>query len=479
MKRLGTILLTALVALLPFAPAKAESNILLNGQKQYYTVQLRSDKQAIVYARVVFENASSETDLSTYEFSLPSGVSINNLSAQQILAKSSTTTCKTYETLEQWQTRTNITSNSTYDTTKKCVVTNTASYVEDYDYDKNISGSTDYYYYSYYQQRDSKFEYTDLKQSNTNGIYTVTLSEAVKPKKQGSILLTFTTRDFISGGTFGRYAYDVRTLLAKQMIDKTTVAVNFDDDMFTREATQQRAYNTTSSSADAISETTSAGSTYQSKSMDSLIGSIGRGGLYVKTQSSLLPGDMLSVTGIFATNSTALFTNEILFSLLLLVLLALGIGLYRIWRKGHPSRTHTRKEGSQDAQRTVQAATTGSPVRTASLTTPWRLIVLTSCVSIIGTLFLVFALGSILSDAGSNGDVNGMLTVFGIIAVGLFSGVIAPLLYALRFGVEDAFRWALVHVAFITMLLFALGAFLNATNSTNDAPSSYYNDTLN
>lgn len=469
MKRLGIILLTALVALLPLSPAKAESSILLNGQKQYYTVQLRSDKQAIVYARIIFENASSETDLSTYEFSLPSGVSASNLSAQQILAKSTETICKTYETLEQWRARIGTTSTSTYDTSKKCLVTDMAAYDDDFDYDNNISSSTDYYYYSYYQQRDSQFEYTDLKQSNANGTYTVTLSEAVKPKKQGSILLTFTTHDFISGGTFGRYTYNVRTLLAKQMVDKTTVAVNFDNDMFTREASQQRAYSTSTSSTDTLTSAGSSNSAYQSKSMDSLVGSIGRGGLYVKTQSSLLPGDMLSVSGIFATNSTALFINEILGGVLFIALLGVAIGLHRIWRRGHPRKDHAKNTHTTDGPDTIVASHS---------TTPWKIIVLTSCISIVGSLVLIFAVGSVLSNAMSDSSISSVLAVFGIIAVGLFGGVIAPLLYVLRFGVEDTFKWALIHVAFIAALLLAFGAVASMTSSSNNEPRYYYDDTI-
>lgn len=96
MKRILLLLIAAIALVLPVAPARAEST-LLNGQTQYYTVQLRTDKRAIVYARIIFENPSSSDNLSTYEFSLPSGVSVQDLSAQQILAKSTDTPdCKTY-----------------------------------------------------------------------------------------------------------------------------------------------------------------------------------------------------------------------------------------------------------------------------------------------------------------------------------------------------------------------------------------------
>ena len=86
MKRFIAALMAVTAAVLMNVPAGAES-VLLNGQKQYYTVQLRSDKQAIVYARIIFENPSADKSLTNYEFTLPKGITIHNESAQQILAK--------------------------------------------------------------------------------------------------------------------------------------------------------------------------------------------------------------------------------------------------------------------------------------------------------------------------------------------------------------------------------------------------------
>src|SRR5574344_2023403 len=111
MKKLKQLILILAIALVPLASASAvtpartgEGSPLLNGQKHYYTVQLRSDKKSLVYARIIFSNPSSDQDLSTYEFSLPDGVNVANLSAQQILAKSAgDKTCKTYETIEDWR----------------------------------------------------------------------------------------------------------------------------------------------------------------------------------------------------------------------------------------------------------------------------------------------------------------------------------------------------------------------------------------
>lgn len=483
MKKIILALLTVMMALAPGLPANAES-ALLNGQKHYYTVQLRSDKQAIVYARIIFENGSADKELSSYEFSLPNGVSAQNLSSQQILAKSTgEKVCKTYETIEQWRARLSkapvgssapvIPSDSLYNSSKQCMEwTPETKYDENFDYNTNSTSSTAYYSYSYYQQRDSKFDYVDLSQTNNGATYTVTLSEPVKPKKQGSILVSFTTRDFISGGFLGRYDYNVRTLLAKQMVDKATVAVNFDNDMFTREAQQQRTYESSSSSTSLKNGVSAANGAdaYQSRSMDSLIGGIGRGGLYVKTQSSLLPGDTLSVKGIFATNQAIMYSTEFLLSLLLLALIVAAAFVYHRWRKKHPRpikpATANNSEGSQPTATVPVIGGLFQKISAANSTTPWRSIVLASVISIIATVVLTLAVGSVIEGMSSGSSSDGskmMLQIFGIFAIGILAGLVAPTLYMLRFGVQNAFRWVLVHLVIIVTLLLIFTS-LNAPN---------------
>ena len=84
---------------------------------------------------------------------------------------------------------------------------------DDYDYKNDISNANRYYNYSYYQQQylrqNSEFEYSDLSTNKSDNSYEVELATPVKPKKQGSILLSFTTSDFINSGLAGRYEYDV------------------------------------------------------------------------------------------------------------------------------------------------------------------------------------------------------------------------------------------------------------------------------
>lgn len=458
MKKIIIALLATVLAFLPATSTKASST-LLNGQKQYYTVQLRSDKRAVVYARIIFENASADQDMSTYAFSLPKDVTVENLSAQQILAKNTEDKpCQTYETIDQWRARVNKSttyyqSDAAYNSARQCLVWGTAGeYDEDFDYDTNTSSSSDYYYYSYYQKKDSKFDYADLTQTNSGGDYSVTLSEPVKPKKQGSILVSFTTSNFVTGGFLGRYDYNVRTLLAKQMIDKTTVAVNFDSDMFTREATGKRTYETSSSaSANLAAGADMANNAYQSKSTDNLVSSIGRGGLYVKSQASLLPGDTLSVTGVFGTNSVVLFSTEILIGILVIAALGIALWRYLVWRKKHPRKTASADSDTSTPTPTFNRAF--QKLSDASSTTPWLSTVLASVISIVGTIVITLALVSSTSDLSSSSSTNSTLLAFGVIAVGVIGGLLAPALYMARFGVKSVFKWSLVHLGLIVVIL--------------------------
>lgn len=470
MKRFIAALMAVTAAVLMNVPAGAES-VLLNGQKQYYTVQLRSDKQAIVYARIIVENPSADKSLTNYEFTLPKGVTIHNESAQQILAKTSgSQTCKTYETLEQWrsrqQTGTFAPSDNSYPNSRRCIDWQTATlYDESYDFDQNSASSTDYYYYSYYQKRDTKFDYLDLTHRNDGNNYTVTLSEPIKPKKQGSLLISFTTNDFVTGGLFGRYDYNVRTLLAKQMIDKTTVSVNFDDDMFTREAEQKRTYQTNSTSDKIMAGAESAsGAPYQSKSMDSIISNAGRGGIYVKTQASLLPGDTLSVTGVFGTNAFVLYGREFLIALLCLAVLGELIWLFANWRKAHP-----RKRTANALNDNAETSTLATTLVVEDQPTSWGRIIITCVASIVATTVASLAVANIMTGAHYGSGTANVLAILGLIVVVFFGTVLLPALYMFPYGIKNVFKWALVQFAVLVVLLIILSLLI-----TGSGPE-YYN----
>ncbi|NCU44019.1 hypothetical protein EOL71_03600, partial [Candidatus Saccharibacteria bacterium] len=250
----GLVIALGLVAV-PALQASAMS--LIATEKQYYTVQLRSDEKTLNYVKIIFENSSSSDELKSYTFSAPNGLKISNVGVQQVLAKPKDgSICKTYETIDQWRDRQTYFYNNysaaqiqqEYERGKKCLeYETTGEYDEDFDYDGNMSSSYDYYYYSYYQRPDTKFNYSDLTLQENGSDYTVELEKPVKPKKQAAILVSFVGEGVISN-FLGYYSYEYKTLVSKQMVSKATVAINFDEGMYSREAKQKRTVETSGSS---------------------------------------------------------------------------------------------------------------------------------------------------------------------------------------------------------------------------------------
>lgn len=262
------------------------------------------------------------------------------------------------------------------------------------------------------------------------------------------MLVSFTTRDFVNKGLLGRYTYDIKTLLSSELIKDTTVAVNFDDDMYTREAEQERTYETSTTSTASVSEgAEAASSTYKSKSTDSLLGNIGRGGLYTKEQSSLLPGDILTVSGVFATNSLVLHTKEFLTGLSIIALIAIAWYVYRKWRKKNPKQIATKSTDTTKKLTSDETEVSWGRLVVVSIVSISLIVFLSVCVSIVGAI----AYGSSISSSLS------LAIVAAMVAVVPLGGIVAPMAYVLRYGPRMAMRWVVVEILVILVLIFILG----------------------
>lgn len=454
-----------LVASTTMAPAVSAAT-LLNGQNHYYSVQLRSDKQAIVYGKIVF--SATDTAQSTISLRLPDGISADNLSAQQVLAKYGENQCKEYETILQWEERQSQLFRSpsmsldSYDRTKRCIEFHEKDSIdEDYDHNSNTRSSDHFSPYYYIKRDTTSFEYQEITIKQNGQVLEFSLPTSIQPNKQGSIIVSYTTPDVISGG-FGYFSYSFRTLISEGLIDSTRVAIDFDDDLYSSEADQKRTSEISASSG------ISSGSDLLlsgNQSTDDTMRGIGKGGRYIQAQGKMLPGDTLEVKGVFATNPVLLMGKEIGIVVVVLLGLLLGALGYRRYRKKHPK---------QIVQTESQTATTGRSSVWSMLTNRGNLsstptissLVKSSIISILGTaagiiiLTVLFYAGS---DYYSTSDIPGMLTltlfIVSITAIGLFGLLIIPGLNVLRRGVDQAYIWALVHIVTIvamTAILWAL-----------------------
>ena len=59
----------------------------LSNQQHGYEVHMRSDGKSVVKAGLVFVNTDNTSDKTTYQFTAPEGVKLDNVKVRQVLAK--------------------------------------------------------------------------------------------------------------------------------------------------------------------------------------------------------------------------------------------------------------------------------------------------------------------------------------------------------------------------------------------------------
>ena len=443
----------------PYSAHAATTN-LLAGQKQYYTVMMRSDKQSLVYAKVTFENSSATEDLTSFSFTLPDDVAVSNLTVQQILAKETTRSCKTYETYDAYKSRVTYAYQYTqdyYNQNKICLMYDeTSAYDEDFDFDTNMSGTTEYYYYDYYLRRsaDNKFEYKDLTPKQTGQTYTVELPTPIHAKKQGAVLVAYTSKSYISGA-LGRFTYDFQTFTAKELVSKAVVAINFDDELYSRLTSSARQVSTAAVSSGAEGVGLDSSTSYESKAVDEIQTGIGRGGRYVKEKAQLLPGETFSVQGVFATSMFMLYAPTILWSLLTVALLAAGGWFgYRFYRRKHPRVAKAAKTGATDKNTSAAGEKT---MLTSGITLKSALLV--SLAAIGASVAVVLLVIGLLALIGLHDSYNGFANSIILMAVCLALIVlfVIPFVYVLaRYGAHSTFKWLVYHIVVLLTVLVVI-----------------------
>lgn len=441
---------------------------LLQGQNHYYTVMMREDKRSLVFAKVTFQNPSDKDELKSYSFTAPDDVKLSDVTVQQILAKDVTKTCKKYETYDQYRARITYGYESDqyyYNQNKKCLeYDETSAYDDDYDYDQNMSSSTDYYYYDYYLRRstDNKFEYKDLDVKQSGSKYTVELPNTVKPKKQGALLISYTTKDYITG-SMGRFDYNFKTLLASQIIDKSVVAINFDDELYSkvtsskREVSESNSGNMIAQGADMSAKTG-----YESRQMDDIQNGVGKGGRYIKEKTQLLPNETFSVKGVFATSEALLNLPVIVWTIVGLIAIAAAAFFgYRWFRRKFPRKLKTNLVENEVASEASQNTVVDNQL------TPIKVCFFVSLVSYGVTALLAFALIGVFSLIDPN-NFSGLMVVlvsaaFVFVLITLF---IAPLVYVVRYGVRSVFRWLLLHTGMLFLVFVIIALILAAVSDS-------------
>ncbi len=488
------LLIAAALALF-ISPSTALAQMPYSGeiinQQHNYEVHMRSDGKSVVKAGLVFVNTDNNSDKTTYQFTAPEGVKLNNVKVRQVMARHTQSqaqdqSCITYETFGQWRESQPNVNSRFYDTNKQCLEyeqVETPIYDEDYEFTR----SRDYYpYYSGATSSSSQFDRLDLELDKSGNNYTVKLAHLVSPSKQGALLLEFTTDDFVSEGLFGKYNYEVRTLLSTNTIDESSVKLTFDKNIFSREGDQERDYEDAPDSTIELrngpdyigglnrgmgASSSSADSDYYREDRRHTR-AIKAGGSYSKSESNLIPGDTLMLKGEFATNKPILILKDILLfgGIAALIGIIIGVIAFRQIKK-NKKRANEKKDDkdSQDPLRTYgnrsfskwsnqnQQANANEPIEITPIELAKK-IGLTSLVSNIATLTAVIVSLATLSQMGY--QMAQALIIFLVFAL-VMGLLICPLLYIMRYGVRAAFLWSITHVPItFLMIITVLGTLL-------------------
>ena len=477
-KTIFAIVFSIFLSITPSASATASVN-LLEGQNHYYTVMMRSDEQSVVYARIVFENSSDKNNLKQISFSVPDKVKLENASVQQIMAKSDAQTCKTFETYDAWKQRNGYSasylgSQYQYEQNRKCLeFAQNTTYDEDYNYNNNAASSSYMYDFSYYSKRDTKFEYFDLAPRVDGRKYSVNLTNEIKPKKQGAIIVSFSTKDYISGGVLGRYAYDFKSLQVSEMVNKSIVSINFDEELYSRlTASKRTTSESIQTSLDANKGSAAISDGYESRTIDDIQTNIGRGGRYEKEKSQLMPNQVFEVAGVFATNKTMLYIWQIVGWLVGLVGIAvMTYFIIRWYRRKHPVSQKTKTvQALADSPENVteQATTTDIP---SEVPVSLVRIIAVSFASVGVTLLIVLVAvvtQALLHDASYSFWSEAFVPIAASV-ISFFALFAMPLLYMLRYGYRATFLWAAAHLAVLVGVLVFAGLIIAVLLGSNSA----------
>lgn len=417
--KIKTIVMAAFLALLPVAVQAQGPGSIVPSEKHYYTVQMRADKRTVNYARIAFENNRGSEDVATYGFKLPEGVTAQSMTVQQVLAKKmAKTTSGEAEGLEGEQ----------------------ALYDEDFDHYNDMQYGS-YRYYNYYDKPDSRFEYSNLDIAEKDeGFYEVTLSQPVKSGKQGSVLISYVAEGVVDG-FLGSYSYDYRTLISRATVSSATVAINIDEGLYSRDVKQKRQIESgaTTSSSDAAE-----GMVAPSRSTDRVLFSVARGGVYTKTQTNLLPWDVMSVKGKYAETPFLLYVKEVLITLLIIVVIIGGV----IWGRRRYRKKHPKAEKKPEDDFVRPDMTLGSDTSEGELVSTKYMVRVSAASYALALAVAMVAVGvtAVLSQLFD--DMPDVLAIssMALAAIGVFMAVtLLPLVYMLPLGVRNVLRWAYVH----------------------------------
>lgn len=276
---ISIFILTASV--IPLATTKAQEGLIF-GQKHAYSVFVKSNKEAFVFARLALTNPD-EAPLTKSSFTLSNAKASEMAVYQAVLPQE----CAQYDRSSG---------------SNRCVRYKEPSYTQDYNY----------YGSSYGEEED--IEYHKVAYKESDGKYSFDLPKPVEPHKSTAVVVIYATKDYISG-SLGRFTFNFETLAVDQRVTESNVAVTAETDfqMKNPDKSYDYPYYGGSDSGTGLSAG-GAQSSFTNPDIDSLVYDIGGQGQINKTFKSITPNETAIVKGVFADGWLKLYLFEVLFT---------------------------------------------------------------------------------------------------------------------------------------------------------------------
>lgn len=270
-------------------PASAQSE-LFSGQKHSYTVIFRGNGEAVVFAKININNVA-EKPITDFSFELAGAIANDLVIFQQTQTDKMEPVCDQYDY-------------NSPERPRPCLI-----------YRNVVRGST----YKY-----QKIEYT-----KTGNNYKFDFPQAIEPQKSSTVIIAYGAFGYVKK-TMGLFKYNFQTLKVPARIEKVTVAVDVDTELYIQGKRSEVQYNYESFSLGAakVSEQMALGSA----EMDSAVSKIGSrtSTSSVKEAKYLAANETFIVKGKYAKNLWRLRLWPILITVLIIA--AVIIVIYYLLR---------------------------------------------------------------------------------------------------------------------------------------------------
>lgn len=286
LKRFLSVTLGSLILLGAITPIAHAGDLIVGGQTHEYKVVLRGDGRAIVFGKLIVPNTGTNA-ISTFDIDL--GVQdADQIVAYQLIVPQSCSKFDTSVTLEVGE-----------DT--KCV-----QY-------KDIS-TRDF--------TNAEYEKISTVEVN-NSSYTLTLPSPVHGYASAAILIAYSTKEYTSN-LLGMYSYDFKTPTVDDRIERTSVSIQTDSDLYLDGEDTTIHYDDSIVTSDVAFESVSG------LSAESALTSIdsNRGNSIRSSATDLFPGESYEVTGHYSEYWWRFYLLRIIIGVLIAGAL-IGFGIWR------------------------------------------------------------------------------------------------------------------------------------------------------